>query len=99
MLHFDSDCIRRRLPWPRMLAALDAALKVPTHAPLRINHSIEVPGAPDASLLLMPAWRVGARIGVKLVTVFPGNRERNARAVDAVYALFDARDGKLLALF
>src|SRR5262249_4833551 len=69
------------------------------HAPLRANHAIEVPDAPDASLLLMPAWRVGRRIGVKLVTVFPGNRTRNERAVDALYALFDACNGKLLALF
>jgi alanine dehydrogenase len=53
---------------------------------------------PGASLLLMPAWRVGHRIGVKLVTVFPGNRARGERAVAGVYALFDANDGRLLAL-
>jgi len=81
-----------------MLAALDAALKTDIAAPLRTNHAIDVPGLPAASLLLMPAWRVGHRIGVKLVTVFPGNRERNERAVAAVYALFDARDGRVLAL-
>ncbi len=43
-------------------------------APLRTNHAIAVPGEAAATLLLMPAWRVGHRIGVKLVTVFPGNR-------------------------
>jgi ornithine cyclodeaminase len=96
--HFDAAAIRARLPWPRMLAALDAALKTDIAAPLRTNHGIEVPGMPTASLLLMPAWRVGHRIGVKLVTVFPGNRERGQRAVAGVYALFDARDGRLLAL-
>ena len=73
-----------------MLEALDAALKGDAEAPLRMNQTITVPGHPDASLLLMPAWRVGQRIGVKLVTVFPGNRSRNERAVAAVYALFDA---------
>ena len=62
-------------------------------APLRTNHAIDVPGEAAASLLLMPAWRVGHRIGVKLVTVFPGNRTRGERAVNAVYALFDARNG------
>jgi ornithine cyclodeaminase len=82
-----------------MLAALDAALTSEVAAPLRTNHAIEVPGMPAASLLLMPAWRAGHRIGVKLVTVFPGNRERNERAVDAVYVLFDARNGRVLALF
>jgi ornithine cyclodeaminase len=97
--HFDAAAIRARLPWPRMLAALDATLQADVAAPLRTNHPIEVPGMPAASLLLMPAWRVGHRIGVKLVTVFPGNRARNQRAVAAVYALFDARDGSVLALF
>jgi ornithine cyclodeaminase/alanine dehydrogenase-like protein (mu-crystallin family) len=100
MLYFDAAAIRARLPWPRMLAALDAALKTDIIAPLRAHHAIDVPpGMPPASLLLMPAWRAGHRIGVKLVTVFPGNRERNERAVAAVYALFDAQDGRVLALF
>jgi len=74
-------------------------LKTDVAAPLRTNHPIEVPGEPAASLLLMPAWRTGGRMGVKLVTVFPGNAQRSQRAVGAVYALFDARDGAPLALF
>jgi ornithine cyclodeaminase len=97
--HFDAAAIRAGLPWSRMLAALDAALKADVVAPLRAQHAIDVPGLPTASLLLMPAWRTGRRIGVKLVTVFPGNRERNQRAVAAVYALFDAQDGQVLGLF
>jgi ornithine cyclodeaminase len=50
-------------------------------------------------LLLMPAWRTARRLGVKLVTVFPGNALRGQSAVGAVYALFDASDGTALALF
>ena len=97
--YFDAAAIRSRLPWPRMLAALDAMLQTDVAAPLRTSHAIEVPGEPNASLLLMPAWRSGGRLGVKLVTVFPGNARRNERAVGAVYALFDARNGAPLALF
>ena len=99
MRYFDAATIRARLPWPRMLAALDAMLKRDVAAPLRTAHPIDVPGEPTASLLLMPAWRTGGRMGVKLVTVFPGNAQRNERAVGAVYALFDARNGAPLALF
>jgi alanine dehydrogenase len=99
MRYFDAATIRARLPWPRMRAALDAMLRQDVAAPLRTAHSIEVPGEANASLLLMPAWRSGARIGVKLVTVFPGNARRGERAVGAVYALFDARTGVPLALF
>ncbi len=99
MRYFDAATIRARLPWPRMLEALAAMLQADVAAPLRAHHAIEVPGETSASLLLMPAWRTGERIGVKLVTVFPGNRDRRERAVDAVYALFDARNGTALALF
>ena len=87
-------------PLPETLsgAALDAMLKCDVAAPLRTAHPIDVPGEPTASLLLMPAWRTGGRMGVKLVTVFPGNAARNERAVGAVYALFDACNGAPLAL-
>ena len=99
MRYFDAAAIRERLPWPRMLAALDAMLKDDVAAPLRTHHPIDVPGEPTASLLLMPAWRSGRCIGVKLVTVFPGNTRRGEQSVGAVYALFDARNGRALALF
>jgi ornithine cyclodeaminase len=98
MRFFDAAAIRDRLPWPRMLAALDAMLREDVAAPLRARHPIEVPDEPAASLLLMPAWRQGRRIGVKLVTVFPGNAQRGERAVSAVYALFDATNGTALAM-
>ncbi|MEO8134116.1 MAG: ornithine cyclodeaminase family protein [Betaproteobacteria bacterium] len=91
---FDAATVRARLDWATMIAALESALRAEVHAPVRINHSIEVPGQPAASLLLMPAWRVGDRIGVKLVTVFPG---RQPRSVAAVYVLFDGMNGEPLA--
>lgn len=99
MRHFDAASIRAALPWPRMLAALDAMLRDDVQAPLRTNHAVAVPGEPAASLLLMAAWRPGRRLGVKLVTVFPGNAARNERAVDAVYVLFDGGNGTALASF
>jgi ornithine cyclodeaminase len=97
--YFDAATIRSRLPWPRMFAALDAMLRDEVAAPLRASHPIAVPGEPAGTLLLMPAWRVGRRLGVKLVTAFPGNAARNERAVGAVYVLFDARSGTPLAMF
>lgn len=94
---FDAEAVRARLPWARMLAALDEALRAEVHAPLRVNHAVDVPGRPAASLLLMPAWRTGRHIGVKLVTVFPGNAMRGERSVAALYVLFDATNGLPLA--
>ena len=99
MRYFDAAAIRGHLTWPRMLAALDAMLRDDVAAPLRTHHAIEVPGEPTATLLLMPAWRTARRLGVKLVTVFPGNAARGQNAVGAVYALFDAANGAPLAMF
>jgi ornithine cyclodeaminase len=95
MQFFDAATIRKRLDWPRMIAALEDALRATIHAPVRVNHSIEVPGAPAGSLLLMPAWQVGDKIGVKLVTVMPG---KDSRSVSAVYVLFDGVSGVPLAM-
>jgi ornithine cyclodeaminase len=65
-------------------------------APLRHAHALS---ARD-SLLLMPAWSTGesGAIGVKLVTVMPGNRERGLETVNAVYAVFDRASGAPLAV-
>jgi len=98
MRYLDADAIRSRLSWPRMLAALEEALRGEVEAPLRASHRIAVPGQPSATLLAMPAWRSARRVGVKLVTVFPGNADRGKRSVAAVYVLFDANDGIPVAL-
>ena len=94
----DAVAIRSRLSWPVVIAALDEALRTEVHAPLRASHRIEVAGKPAATLLTMPAWRSGGSIGIKLVTVFPGNSDDGKRSVAAVYVLFDANDGVPIAL-
>ena len=98
MQFLDAETIRNRLSWPVVIAALDEALRADVRAPLRSTYSIDVPGKPAATLLTMPAWRNGHSIGVKLVTVFPGNADAGKRSVAAVYALFDANDGAPIAL-
>ena len=45
MRFFDAATIRALLPWPRMLAALDAMLKRDVAAPLRTAHPIDVPAS------------------------------------------------------
>ena len=95
MRTYDAATIRARLDWPQMIAALTAALRADVQVPVRASHTIEVPGGVAGSLLVMPAWQVGNRIGVKLATVFPG---KQPRAVAAVYVLFDATNGNPLAL-
>jgi ornithine cyclodeaminase len=98
MRFLDAETIRARLPWPALIAAIERTLRVEVEAPLRHQHRVALPGDPAATLLLMPAWRSGGRLGVKLVTVFPGNADRGRRSVAAVYVLFDASNGTPLAV-
>lgn len=95
MEYLDAAAIRKHLDWPTMIDALERALIADIHAPVRVNHPIDVPGKPSGSLLLMPAWQVGDKIGVKIVTVMPG---KESRSVSAVYVLFDGANGQPLAM-
>lgn len=66
--------------------------------PTRHHHDFRIPGEPDGTMLLMPAWVPGGYAGVKVVNVVPGNAERNLPAVHGQYLLSDARTGELLAM-
>ncbi len=66
--------------------------------PLRTHETVKVPGAADATLLFMPAWQEGRHIGIKLVTVFPGNAAKGKPSVAGIYVLLDGESGRVLAL-
>ncbi|WOC16375.1 ornithine cyclodeaminase family protein [Pseudochrobactrum sp. MP213Fo] len=69
--------------------------------PERHHHTIENVSEADSTLLLMPAWdyaQVGRRyLGIKLVTVCPGNNTRNLPGLTSTYILCDADTGQQLA--
>lgn len=68
--------------------------------PPRHHHTIGVSGEPDATLLLMPSWQESGAdgyLGVKLVTVFPGNAARSRPGLTSCYLLFNSRTGEQLA--
>ena len=76
-----------RLSYPQLIEALRIGLAKPCSAPLSSCRAL---------LRRRPQGyrcRCGrpVRIGVKLVTVFPGNGARGLPAVAAVFALFDGR--------
>ncbi|MDP6602692.1 MAG: ornithine cyclodeaminase family protein [Rhodospirillales bacterium] len=66
--------------------------------PVRHHHSIVLEDQPEATLLLMPAWRAGAFIGVKVASIFPGNVARGLPSVNATYMVLDGETGAPLAL-
>jgi len=98
MRMIDAEMVRRFTAFGPLVEAIREMFREDCVMPVRHHHSIEVPGEADATLLLMPAWTVGAYLGVKLVNVFPGNSARGLPAVSGVYVLFDAKTGAALAM-
>lgn len=89
--------VARLLDAPSLVETLREAFRTGCVAPQRHLHTVGVPGGPDATLLLMPAWSEGGYLGVKVAAVFPGNVAANKPAVAATYLLSDATDGRILA--
>lgn len=100
MLMIGAEELRARLPWDALVDALRATFREGScEAPLRHRHPLpQGGGAPDGSLLLMPAWLPHRFTGVKIVHVAPGNAARGMPAVQAVYVLSDGETGAPLAL-
>jgi len=81
-----------------LIDRLHKAFRAGCAMPVRTHQTVKVPGAPDGTLLFMPAWQEGRHIGIKLATVFPGNAARNKPAVQSIYVLLDGRTGEAQAL-
>jgi ornithine cyclodeaminase len=64
--------------------------------PPRLHYDIGK-AAGDATLLLMPSWQTGDRVGIKIATVVGGNPARGLPSVSAQYLLLDAKTGQFLA--
>src|SRR5690606_24330986 len=65
-------------------------------APPRVHHQVDEER--DATLLVMPAWRTGGWIGVKVVGHFPGNGALGLPAIHGTYLLMDATTGQPAAV-
>lgn len=98
MLHLDERATREALEWRPLVEALREMFKTGCEMPVRHHHDFKVPGEPDGTLLLMPAWLPGKYIGVKMATVVPGNGARGLQAVMANYCLSSAMTGEMLAM-
>ncbi|HYD05847.1 MAG TPA: ornithine cyclodeaminase family protein [Reyranella sp.] len=75
-----------------LIDRLEAAFRIGAEVPLRHHHHL-----PTGTLLLMPAWS-SRHVGVKLVTVFPGNTKRSLPSVFGQYVLLDGATGQPQAL-
>jgi ornithine cyclodeaminase len=90
---YAADEVHAALDYAGLADALARAFAAGAQVPLRHVHRLDG----EDRLLLMPAWSDSA-LGVKLVTVMPGNTARGAGTVQAVYVLLDRSTGAIRAL-
>lgn len=92
--YFTAGDVHAALDYGSLVEALREAFAAGATAPVRASHAVTPEGD---RLLLMPAWdRTG--LGIKIVTVFPRNRERGLASVAALYVLMDGTTGHPIAL-
>src|SRR6202165_3624392 len=98
MLVVDAGETERALPSATLIPALREMFVSGCVAPSRHHHRIELDPEPNATLLLMPAWKPHDALGVKIANVFPGNSKKGLPGVYSLYSLFDAEHGTPMAL-
>ncbi len=98
MLQLDARQLAARLDRRSLIDVLERAFQSDCVTPPRQHYAVGDSANGKDALLVMHAWRSGGCIGVKLVTVFPGNTAAGRPTVHAAYAMFDAADGTPLAM-
>lgn len=93
MLVLNANEVAAALPYDQLINALASAFAKDFEVPIRAHHEVTVPDGNSGKLLLMPAWRSGGSIGVKIATVFPDNAEQGIPAVFGSYILMSAKTG------
>ena len=94
----DAGETERALPFARLIPAMREMFVGGCVVPPRHQHRIELDPEPNATLLLMPAWKPHDALGVKIVNVFPGNNKKGLPGLYSLYCLFDAERGTPIAL-
>lgn len=83
--------MRDRLDFASLIAHLRAAHREPPAAVERVLMQHRSAAGNGDAMLVWPAWQHGRSLGVKVVTMFPGNRE--VPGVQGVYLLLDGSNG------
>jgi len=91
----DADTVHRLLDYPGLVEALRRAHAAPM--PDARELFMEEPGNTGRGhgFIVLPAWRAGDMLGVKLVTIFPGNPDGKPPlpANQGLYVAFDGETG------
>ncbi len=98
MIQINDQQLEQQLTFPHLVPALRKAFSEDITVPLRHHHNFKNPKEGiQSTLLLMPAWKAGDFLGVKLVLVSPNNAKYDLPTIQGQYLLFDAHKGQQLA--
>lgn len=92
MIQLDFDAVHRLARVGDLLEPLRRVFLSHAKSPRRVHYDLAGAHAPH-TLLLMPSWRSGGDIGVKIVTVFEDNADRQLPSVSAAYLLLCGQSG------
>jgi ornithine cyclodeaminase len=93
MIQIDFDAVIGLARVSDLVEPLRLAFASQAVSPQRAHYDLATSRAPH-TLLLMPSWRPGGDIGVKIVTVFADNAERQLPSVNATYLLLSGQTGQ-----
>jgi ornithine cyclodeaminase len=96
MIHIDFDTVHRLASVGSLVEPLRRAFLSHVVSPARAHYDLG-PFEQPRTLLLMSSWQPAGAIGVKIVTVFPGNSARGLPSVNAAYLLLSGQTGQPLA--
>ncbi len=96
LTRLDFDSVQAHASVAELIEPLRHAFIEGINAPARSHY--ELGESPSKSLLVMPGWRHGGHLGVKIVTVFPDNEKRGLSSVNGEYLLISGETGEPLAL-
>lgn len=92
--------IEQRCDFKQLIEELREGFASPSiQVPMRHHHDFpNPPEDKDSTLLLMPAFRPGKDLGVKIVTVSPNNGKYDLPAIQGTYIYLDAHKGNIKAI-
>lgn len=94
---YNAQETRAALPFDRLIEALRHLFIAGCEVPLRHTHTVTADDGSQGTVLIMPAWRTDRYLGIKTVTIFPGNAARGLPGLFSTYMLYDVRTGEPLA--
>jgi ornithine cyclodeaminase len=96
MIQLDFDRLHQLASVEDLIEPVRLAFRAGATVPPRLHYDVGNEAGP-ATLLLMPSWRAGDLLGVKVATVFPDNQARGVPSVNAQYLLLNGQTGEFLA--